>query len=397
MYRYLLVLLLLPVMLLASVRGKPARVDLHTSENSLSPGQSFRVLLDPSADGFVYVYSLDGRGYVSLLYPTLPEDGRGEVQAGQLVVLDPVYAGQESGKETLVAVHTLEYRPIRSSRHEFLAPDPGDLQDVNARLTRVDKELDVYSTWQIEIIGPPAAEEQVGIVIHDHVYDYWCPYCGCWHPRCTHNHCYCGWEVVGYYHSHYHYGHCFLWGHPHYGWHPPLFYSYAPGGSDWDYDTSIPREESPEVWERYHGFSEQWRTADREEIDPASWIDPPKREGPPHPDEADIRSAISRVTWNGPLPDGVSQWNTDRGYEPSPLNAVQPRPVEERSTRSRQVQVAPRVTTQPAAPAVAAPDQKLPQVTPAPPKAEEAPKTKPKAPTSRSKRTRTTGSDDKKK
>ena len=395
MYRYLTILLLLPVVLLASVRGKPQRVDLHTSESSLSPGQAFRVLVDPKSDGFVYVYSLDNRGYVSLLYPTLDTDGRGEVQAGQPVILDPVYAGQESGQETLVAVHTLEYRPIRDSRSEFLAPDPGDLEDVHARLTRVDKELDVYSTWQIEIVGPPAEEESIGIVVHDRVYDYWCPYCGCWHPRCTHNHCYCGWEVVAHYHGHYHYGHCFLWGYPHHWWHPPLFYSYRPGGSDWDYDTSVPRQDT-EVWERYHSFSDQWRAAERELIDPPRWKEPPERDQLPQMDETDIREALSRVIWNGPLPAGEARWSTERGYQAAPLHGVQARPVEERSTRSRQVQ---QQKTRRVPTPQAHPQQKQPQATPTPASPQEAESAKPKAktPAARKKRSQSTSEDDKKK
>lgn len=256
-----LLALLLALPALASERGQRDRLQLDLSVPVVDPQESYRIELTGLESGFAYVYSVDERGYVSLLFPAVPEDGRGEIQEGERLMIEPVRAGRLPGVETIVAVHTREYRRIGDSRREFLAPDPADIEDVNARLTRQNKELDGWVSAALTVTGPPAEDDAVGVtvtVVHDSWhYDYWCPWCDCWHPTCTPDHCWCGWEVVAHYHHSYHYSHCFNWGPWHSWWSPPLVYVYVRGGSDWDYDTRPWRERG--VWQRHRGGSERWR------------------------------------------------------------------------------------------------------------------------------------------
>jgi hypothetical protein len=254
----------------ASTRSTLPIVSISSDKEFLSPGETFRLRLDVENDGFTYVYSMDSRGYVHLLFPVNPEDGRGEVAAGQYVEIFPLAAGHLAGLEHIVAVYTREYRKIKKSRREFLAPDPQDLEKVHARLTRDRHELDNYSFIVVEIDGPVIEEETVGVTVHDHHYDYWCYYCDCWHPACSANHCWCGYEVVHHYHSSYHYSHCFMWGHWHSHWSPPVFYVYIYGGSNWDYDTSHWRTHAN--WQRRRWQSESWWRNNRGVINsPDDW------------------------------------------------------------------------------------------------------------------------------
>jgi hypothetical protein len=254
----ILLLLLLATTAMASLRGSAPQLDLNADPTLLDPGEAYTLTLDVRQEGFVYIYSVDDDGYVQLLYPVLPEDGRGRVQKGEHLVLDPVFAGQLSGLETLIAVHTREFRRIKSTRHHFLAPDPNDIEDINARLTRSNRDIRSFTRCSIDIFGTSAPDlEDIGFVVHEHHYNYWCDYCDCWHMPCTHNHCYCGWEVVHHYHNHFHFSHCGFWGGWHTWWNPPVVYIFIQGGSPWDYDTREYRNHR--VWRRYRGYSTDWR------------------------------------------------------------------------------------------------------------------------------------------
>ena len=263
LYRWFKIFVALLVLALAlqsnaSTRGAVPRVLIATDKQELAPGESYSIRLDVQHDGFVYLYSLDPKGYARLIFPTETVDGRGELLSGEYRENYPVLAGHVDGSERLVAVHTLEYRRIKPSRWEFLAPDPEDLEELNYRMTRSTRELDNYAVTAIEVYGPPEEEESVGISVHHrHHYDYWCHYCDCWHPTCHGGHCYCGWEVVFHYHGFYHYSHCFLWGSWHGWWRPPVVYVYIRGGSPYDYDTTPWRSRT--VWTRHRHYSDRWR------------------------------------------------------------------------------------------------------------------------------------------
>jgi hypothetical protein len=270
---------LAPLLLMASTRSELPLIKISIDKEFLSPGETYSLRLDVEANGFAYVYSLDPEGYVNLLYPTRPEDGRGEVDGGEFLELYPLSAGYNPGLEHLIAVHTREYRKIKKSRHEFLAPDPEDIKEINSRLTRSDKELDNYALAVIEIDGPTYEEEEsVGLSVHNHHYDYWCYFCDCWHPACSHNHCWCGWQVIHHYHSSYHYSHCFMWGGWHSWWRPPVVYVYLEGGSDWDYDTTPWRSQTN--WQRRRWQSENWWRGNQGSInEPAEWREIKPRSG----------------------------------------------------------------------------------------------------------------------
>jgi hypothetical protein len=258
MRSFFFLLILLATTAMGSVRGSAPDLNLQAHPTLLDPGEAYQLSLEIQKPGFVYIYSIDPDGYIQLLYPVLEEDGRGRVQSGQRLLLDPIYAGQMPGMEELIAVQTKDYRAIKASRRHFLAPNPNDIEDINARLTRRNSQLKRYTRASIDIFGTAAPDlEEVGLVIHEHHYNFWCDYCDCWHMPCTHHHCYCGWEVMHHYHNHYHYSHCGLWGAWHSWWSPPVIYIYIQGGSAWDYDTSPWRNQR--VWRRYHGYSERWR------------------------------------------------------------------------------------------------------------------------------------------
>lgn len=315
----LMVLSALP--LFASRRGSEARLSLQLERSEAFTGEPYGARITPLANGFVYFYSLDSQGYVTLLYPVLVEDGRGQVAAGDTLVLRPLYAGSQGGLEQLVAVHTREYRPIRTSRQHFLAPDPQDLTDVNARLTRTDRELDNYTTAVLSVMETGVTElaqvEEVeeadescaGITVHHHVYDYWCPYCDCWHPACTHDHCWCSWEVVHHYHGYYHYHHCFLWDGWHPWWRPPVVYIYLQGGSPWDYDTRPWR--TRRVWAERRHYSDRWRSLETPRIsDREHWVQAPRRESSDKPDFINLRRKLEEADPK-PTPRQPSTLSTD--------------------------------------------------------------------------------------
>jgi hypothetical protein len=249
----------------ASSRGSASRVEIWTDRTSLEAGERYAVHLLPSESGYIYLYSLDARGMVHLLYPLTPEDGRGEVEAGRSFSIEPLIAGSLPGREQLVAVHTREYRRIKPGRHEFLAPDPTDLKDIHFRITRDRQELEHYAELALTIDGPEWSTtpdrdvdtERPGITVHQHHYDYWCDYCDLWHPSCTLDHCWCDWRVGHYYHGHYHHHHCGWWGPRHWWWSPPVVYVYLEGGSPWDYDSTPWRER--DVWRRQRSYSQEWR------------------------------------------------------------------------------------------------------------------------------------------
>jgi hypothetical protein len=288
MFTGLLALLLLIVGAQASRRGQEPRVVLGLERLEAFTGEAYDLTLQARADGFIYLYALDPDGYVSLLYPVLTEDGRGQVRAGDSLFISPLYAGNVPGAERLVAVHTREYRPIKPSRHHFLAPDPQDLTDIHSRLTRSARELDNYDSALLSVLATQVTEELAqeeestgdssgGLVIHSHSYDYWCDYCDCWHPACTHSQCWCGWEVMDHYHSHYHYSHCFLWGPWHAWWRPPVIYVYVLGGSPWDYDTRPWRPRR--AWSAHREGSGRWRHLEGPRLaDPAAFVEKPRRE-----------------------------------------------------------------------------------------------------------------------
>lgn len=307
----------------SSRRGQEARVEISLDQREVFTSEPYRLTLQPLADGFMYVYALDAGGYVSLLYPVLAEDGRGQARAGHPVVLDPLYAGSTPGIEQLVVVHTREHRPIRSSRHHFLAPDPGDLPDIHARLTRSEKELGNYATALLTVMATNVHEAavaddddvernvHVGLSIHQHHYDYWCPYCDCWHPACTSHRCWCGWEVVHHYHAHSHYGHCFLWGPWHSWWRPPVYYVYVRGGSPWDYDTRPWRARS--VWGANRHYSERWRQTESPRLtDPGQWVEAPARRTDDKPEFVDIRKRLDPGYGEKPLPRPPSILSTEQ-------------------------------------------------------------------------------------
>lgn len=302
-----LALVLAATAALGSRRGQEPRVNLQLESREVFTGEAYRLTLEAAADGFVYVYSLDPDGYVNLLFPVLAEDGRGGVRAGDRLVLDPLYAGATPGIEQVVAVHTREHRPIRASRHHFLAPDPQDLPDVHARLTRSERELDNYDTAMLTVLATGVPEDlsedgdddreggdtHVGITIHSHVYDYWCPFCDCWHPSCSWGHCWCGWEVVHHYHHHTHFGHCFLWGDCHAWWRPPVIYIYVEGGSPWDYDTRPWRPRR--VWGANRHFSDRWRHEEAPragDADRDRWARLPERRPDDLPDWKSVRARL---------------------------------------------------------------------------------------------------------
>ncbi len=324
-----LALLLLAAAALASTRGREASLRLFTDFSELEAGERYSIHLESQARGYVYLYSLDPRGTVRLLYPLREEDGRGEVEAGQSFSVEPVIAGRLPGRETLVAVHTREYRRIKASRHEFLAPDPEDLEDIHYRLTRRDKELDDYASWTLSIDGPPQLEESTeeeslrpGILVHSVHYDYFCGYCDCWHPTCNLNHCWCDHRVLHYYHGHYHYGHCFGWGARHWWWQPPVVYVYIDGGSRWDYDTREYREKP--VWRRHRHYSREWREEQLPEAGGllATWrgTDRPRVEY----EAPELRKALREMRADKPAaPRGKRTWTTrpsigSRGYSDTP-------------------------------------------------------------------------------
>ncbi|MFA7330794.1 MAG: hypothetical protein WC326_06950 [Candidatus Delongbacteria bacterium] len=300
----LLLLVLISLPAAASRRGSEPRLSLELERSEAFTGEPYGARIAVRSDGFVYFYSLDSQGYVSLLYPVLAEDGRGQVRAGDTLWLHPLYAGSQAGLEQLVAVHTREYRPIRASRQHFLAPDPQDLPDVNARLTRVEKELDNYATGLLSVmetgvtqlaqVDEEVEEDEdvsVGIVMHHHVYDYWCPYCDCWHPACTHDHCWCSWEVVHHYHGYYRYHHCFLWDGWHPWWRPPVVYIYLQGGSPWDYDTRPWR--SRRVWAERRHYSDRWRSLETPRIqDRDAWREPPRRQSTDKPEFINLKKRL---------------------------------------------------------------------------------------------------------
>ncbi len=279
----ILPLLLLALALTASRRGEEARLGLELSSHERFTDEAFFVEIPIYADGFVYFYSLDPNGDVSLLYPLTDEDGRGQVSEGDTLQIDPLLAGPVPGIERLVAVHTLEYREIRASRHQFKAPDPDNLEKIHERMTRSRRELGNYAETSLRVLSleaeapdilaedVTASDDTPGVVVHHHVYDYWCSYCDCWHPACTASHCWCGWEVVSHYHSHYHYSHCFLWGHWHGWWRPPMVYVYVRGGSRWDYDTRPWRGRL--LWGMHRDESDRWREVQIPLVEPDVWVE----------------------------------------------------------------------------------------------------------------------------
>jgi len=303
---WLLALLLITGGAWGSRRGQEPRVTVDLPAREVFTGEVYGLTLHSHADGFVYLYSLDSDGYVTLLYPVLDADGRGQLRAGDSLTLQPLYAGSVPGFEQLVAVHTREFRPIRASRRHFLAPDPQDLPDIHARLTRSERELDNYATATLSVLAaslPGSGEladrddegeedgDAAGLVIHHHVYDYWCPYCDCWHPTCDGHHCWCGWEVVDHYWGSYHYSHCFFWGAWHPWWRPPVIYVYVRGGSPWDYDTRPWRPRH--VWGARRHDSERWRQAETPRIaDPEPWTRPRQRSAADTPDWVDLRKRL---------------------------------------------------------------------------------------------------------
>ncbi len=239
--------------------------------------------------------------------------------------------------EQLVAVHTREFRPIRESRQHFLAPDPQDLPDVNARLTRNERELDNYSTAmltvmetgvtqlaQVDDTEDETEDVSVGLTIHHNVYDYWCPYCDCWHPSCTHDHCWCGWEVMHHYHGYYHYNHCFLWDGWHPWWRPPVVYIYIQGGSPWDYDTRPWR--TRQVWAERRHYSDRWRSLETPRIeDRESWSQPPKRHSSDKPDFINLKRRLDE-SQDKPAPRAPSILSTEPGSADTPQGNLRPRP-----------------------------------------------------------------------
>ena len=293
----------------ASSRGPDSRVEIWTDQVAMDAGSRYSIHLLPERDGFVYVYSLDARGTVRLLYPVQPEDGRGQVQAGNSFSIEPVIAGSLPGREQLVAVHTLEYRRIKASRQEFLAPDPLDLADIHFRMTRDSRELDNWAVAELTIDGPAAYSAtdvdedgpRPGIMVHEVHYDYWCDYCNCWHPTCTLDHCWCDWRVNSYYYGHYHHHHCGWWGPRHWWWDSPVVYIYIQGGSRWDYDTSPWRDQ--EVWRRQRHWSQDWRQRLVQEVDRGQQ---PREQWPPAADavfqQQDLRKVLKEVRASDPPP-----------------------------------------------------------------------------------------------
>jgi len=344
----------------ASRRGPEVRVALELERSEAFTGEAYGARLAALEDGFVYFYALDADGYVNLLYPVLPEDGRGQVQAGDTLWIHPLYAGSEPGLEQLVAVHTREFRTIRSSRRHFLAPDPRDLTDIHARLTRSEKELDSYASVVLTVMAtslPEAvlAEEDerdtevhVGVYVHNHRYDYWCPYCDCWHPACTHNHCWCGWEVVYHYHGRYRYHHCYLWGPWHGWWRPPMVYVYVRGGSPWDYDTRPWR--SRRHWSEHRHHSDRWREVERPRMGrPEAWVEEPPRQRSDTPTVPDLRRKLAEL--DEPTPSRTPRViSTEAGNEapaPSPGKPL-PSVLSTGATRDAEtVKPVPKPTTKP--------------------------------------------------
>lgn len=303
---WLLTLLLFTGGAWGSRRGQEPRLSITLEQREAFTGEAYSLTLHARSDGFVYLYSLDAEGYVSLLYPLLDQDGRGQVRAGDSLVLSPLYAGGAPGFEQLVAVHTREYRPIRAARHHFLAPDPQDLPDIHARLTHSERELDNYDTASLNVLATSVPEDvaepddsydddaYTGITIHHHVYDYWCNYCDCWHPTCSWNHCWCGWEVTNHYWGYAHYSHCFLWGSWHSWWRPPVVYVYVQGGSPWDYDTRPWRPR--QVWGGNRHYSERWRESNTPLIqDPESWRQPRERTAKDAPEWVSLKKRLDPV------------------------------------------------------------------------------------------------------
>jgi hypothetical protein len=312
-------LLLVPVLspaAEASERLPRERLLLECGATVVDPGESYWIELTSFESGFVYIYSVDSRGQVSLLYPRLPEDGRGEVVEGERLRLEPIKAGRLSGIETLVAVHTREYRRIGPSRLSFLAPDPGDIEDINARLTRQGRELEAWTSLQLEVAAAPTSAEEIGVTVevhhhhhhYRHHYDYWCPWCDCWHPTCTPGHCWCGYQVVLHYHRWYRYSHCGFWGPRHSWWTPPLVYIYREGGSAWDYDTRPWRPR--EAWQRHRGSSERWRERVRPRMpERDDWAEFRPEVDPPSPPSKPLRDLL-RETPAEPAPASATVWDT---------------------------------------------------------------------------------------
>jgi|GEM_PF-2406651 len=336
----------------ASRRGQEPRVSLDLERSEAFTGEAYSLSLKARADGFIYLYALDPDGYVNLLYPVLSEDGRGQVRAGDSLFLAPLYAGAVPGAERLVAVHTREFRPIKPSRHRFLAPDPQDLQDIHSRLTRSGKELDNYATLTLSVLSTGVSEEMVeeevdsdedgGLVVHQYRYDYWCDYCDCWHPACTHEHCWCGWEVVGHYHSYYHFSHCFLWESCHTWWRPPVIYIYIHGGSPWDYDTRPWRPRR--VWSAHREGSGRWRHLERPRlVDPASFVEKPRRAPEDKPQWIPMKQRLEPDTPQRPAKSAPSVLSTD----PKRLGTGEeaPAPQGKPSTLSTRPQDAPEAHT----------------------------------------------------
>lgn len=364
-----LVLALLSTLVLgarASSRGTAQRVELWTDQTALEAGERYAVHLLPGETGFLYLYSLDARGMVRLIYPLTPEDGRGEVEAGRSFSIEPVVAGSLPGREKLVAVHTREYRRIKPARREFLAPDPADLQDIHFRITRDIRELEAYSELDLTIDGPLAQAEpeaegaRPGITVHDHAYDYWCDYCDLWHPSCTLDHCWCGWQVGLYYHGHYHHHHCGWWGPRHWWWNPPVVYVYVEGGSPWDYDSGPWRER--DVWRRQRYYSQEWRQLQQQRVKDQA---PPEDTWPRKPAvyaDRDLRSVLKEAREDqprSPLPPKVL--STHPAGQGSPGS-----PLELRTAPARRKSVGVSPAPVPAAPPVLVPAQPVPQPAPQP-------------------------------
>lgn len=395
----LLTLLLAAPDLPASRRGEAPRLDLSLSAHERFTEERYDAEIPVFERGFVYLYSLDGNGYVSLLYPTAPSDGRGEVAAGDTLRIEHLYAGTVPGIERIVAVHTLEHREIRASRHQFKAPNPEDLQKVHERLTRSSRELGNYVEVTLQVLslheagGAEVAIEEdtyveanqgAGLVVHHHVYDYWCPYCDCWHPSCTPGHCWCGWEVVSHYHHHYHYSHCFLWGHWHGWWRPPMIYVYIRGGSSWDYDTRPWRGRM--IWGVRREDSRRWREASSPEVKPDIWSDIGPRSKNDEPDFLPMRRRIATLdardttvrTWSTEDLSGPDIGSKRRStVEPEPSIEVGGKRDSEPPARREAPDIRPRVRQKEqskARPVVPAPDQGSVKPQPKPQPAPPAPK-----------------------